>query len=244
MMLHDVFISYHNDAREEALALRKALEDNKIAVWMAPDDIKEGFDYSSSVPNAIENCKVFVPILSPECNETVWMPKEVDTAVNTEKIILPYLLEGPNAPESLIFYLAGIEKFKDIDTLVARIKKEVSNNGHIFFTRWSDTGPYKKLNDKEEYLSANIMVICCLVFGLLSFFIFQSMYVSLVYSIIATLIYTDLVWYTSTRFIRLITRTDNVRLIVFSSILLTIFLAVFLFFALLLLIVLVLNKFF
>lgn len=242
-MMKYVFISYHNDARDEALALRKALEERNIAVWMAPDDIPENSNYTFSAPSAIENCKVFVPILSPQCYETVWMTKELDTAVNSEKIILPYLLEGQNASEALIFYLADVEKFRDMDTLLETIKSSISRKWDFFYKKWLDGGPYKKLTDKEEFLPMNIITLFSFVFAILTFAFYSYAENNVILALAMALIILDLIWYTCGKFIPLLSRIENRKLTVFLSILLSSVFGIIYIIAELIILILVADRF-
>ncbi|MBQ6933816.1 MAG: toll/interleukin-1 receptor domain-containing protein [Clostridia bacterium] len=225
-MARDVFISYHNDAREEALALRSELEKNKISVWMAPDDFRKGFDYASSVPNAIKNCKVFVPILSADSERSVWMPKEIDTAINSEKIIIPYSLKGRDTSDSIDFYLTGIEKSEDLANTVERIRRHVGVNGNFFLKKWLEGGPYKKLNDPEEFLAMNIMTTAAFLFAALVLQLMLSTGSTVLSSSIFAIVFLDLVWYTGGMLVPRIGRTNNKRLIVLASLFVTTLLAV------------------
>lgn len=225
-MAKDVFISYHQDARQAALALRAALEKEKISVWMAPDDIKNGFTYASSVPYAIEGCKVFVPILSADSERSVWMPKEIDTAVNSGKIIIPYSLKGQDVSDSIGFYLTGIEKYEDMSDLVGRIKRHTGANVGFFLKKWLDGGPYKKLNDTEEYLAMNIITVMAFLFAALVFQLILSTGSTILASFIFSFIFLDLVWYTGGMIVPRIARTNNKKLIVFASLFVTTLLSV------------------
>ena len=60
----DVFISYKSEEYGEANNVRKILTANGISCWMAPESIPMGSNYTQVIPAAIENCKVFLLILS------------------------------------------------------------------------------------------------------------------------------------------------------------------------------------
>ena len=62
----DVFISYKAEETAEALWVKTSLEQNGISCWMAPTSIPGGSSYAKEITHAIENCKVFVLILSQQ----------------------------------------------------------------------------------------------------------------------------------------------------------------------------------
>jgi len=91
--VHDVFISYSSRDMVQAETVRNVLEKNGIPCWMAPRDIPGGSNYTKEIPIAIRQCQVFVLILSQHAQSSHWVLKELDSAVNCGKTILPFMLE-------------------------------------------------------------------------------------------------------------------------------------------------------
>ncbi|MBQ7086579.1 MAG: toll/interleukin-1 receptor domain-containing protein, partial [Clostridia bacterium] len=88
--MKDIFISYKSDEYNIAKWVRDYLIKCGLSVWMAPEDIGGGENYASSIPVAIENCKVFVLILSEAAQKSRWVPRELDQAINDDKVIMPF----------------------------------------------------------------------------------------------------------------------------------------------------------
>lgn len=53
----------------------------------APDMIPVGSNYAREIPRAIRECDLFLLILSKESQESVWVEKEVDSAICYKKIL-------------------------------------------------------------------------------------------------------------------------------------------------------------
>jgi len=91
--MKEVFISYSSIDASQAETVRNVLEKNGFSCWMAPRDIPGGSNYTKEIPIAIRNCKVFVLVLSKNAQSSHWVLKELDSAVNCGKTILPFMLE-------------------------------------------------------------------------------------------------------------------------------------------------------
>lgn len=127
--MHDVFISYSSKDIERAEAIRNVLENNSISCWMAPRDIPLGSNYSREIPVAIRTCQVFLLILSTNAQESQWVLKELDSAVNCAKVIIPFMLEDFPLNDEFNFLLTGAQRYSAyqkkaevIETLIARIR--------------------------------------------------------------------------------------------------------------------------
>lgn len=127
--MHDVFISYSTKDIQRAEAIRNVLEDNGISCWMAPRDIPAGSNYSREIPVAIRTCQVFLLILSNYAQESPWVLKELDSAVNCAKVIIPFMLEDFSLNDEFNFLLTGAQRYSAyqkkaevIETLIARIR--------------------------------------------------------------------------------------------------------------------------
>lgn len=127
--MHDVFISYSTRDMTQAEMVRDVLEKNGIPCWMAPRDIPGGSNYAREIPVAIRSCQVFVLILSENAQASNWVIKELDSAVNCGKVILPFMLEDCPLSDEFNFLLTGAQRYaayqkkaEVLNTLVSRIK--------------------------------------------------------------------------------------------------------------------------
>lgn len=127
--MKEVFISYSTLDSVSAETLRDVLETNGLSCWMAPRDIPGGSNYTKEIPIAIRNCSVFVLILSVNAQSSHWVLKELDSAVNAGKVILPFMLEDCILNDEFNFLLTGAQRYaayqkkaEALETLIRRIR--------------------------------------------------------------------------------------------------------------------------
>ena len=127
--MKEVFISYSSVDLTQATTVRTVLEKNGLSCWMAPRDIPGGSNYTKEIPIAIRNCKVFVLILSKNAQSSHWVLKELDSAVNCGKVILPFMLEDCALNDEFNFLLTGAQRYaayqkkaEAMQTLIGRIR--------------------------------------------------------------------------------------------------------------------------
>lgn len=131
--MKEVFISYSTIDTAQAETVRNVLEKNGLSCWMAPRDIPGGSNYTKEIPIAIRNCKVFVLILSKNAQNSHWVLKELDSAVNCAKVILPFMLEDCTLNDEFNFLLTGAQRYsayqktaEAMETLISRIRGIIS----------------------------------------------------------------------------------------------------------------------
>lgn len=134
-----VFISYRSTEETFAYETKNILKKNGIESWMAPESIPAGSDYGSEIPPAIKGCFAFVLLLSKQAQESKWIPKEMDGAINNGKIIIPFQIDDSNLIDSFDFRLSDSQRIKAYQRmseaygeLVQRLKELIPvNNGLI-----------------------------------------------------------------------------------------------------------------
>lgn len=127
--MKEIFISYSSNDLQQAETVRNVLEKNSLSCWMAPRDIPGGSNYTKEIPIAIRNCKIFVLILSKSAQNSHWVLKELDSAVNSGKVILPFMLEDCALNDEFNFLLTGAQRYsayqkkaEAMETLIGRIR--------------------------------------------------------------------------------------------------------------------------
>lgn len=132
--MRQVFISYSTKDQLQAEAVRNVIEQNGITCWMAPRDIPGGSNYTKEIPHAIRNCQAFVLMLSQNAQNSPWVLKELDRAVNDGKIILPFQLEEITLTDEFNFLLTGAQRYdayqkksEALQLLISRIKAIISS---------------------------------------------------------------------------------------------------------------------
>ena len=127
--MKEIFISYSTMDIVAAETVRDVLETNGLSCWMAPRDIPGGSNYTKEIPIAIRNCTVFVLILSQNAQNSHWVLKELDSAVNAGKVILPFMLEDCILNDEFNFLLTGAQRYaayqkkaEALETLIRRVR--------------------------------------------------------------------------------------------------------------------------
>lgn len=104
-----IFISYSSIDTEQAQALRARLERDGLSCWMAPEDIRAGQDYASEIPAAIANCDVFLLFLTDNAQRSTWVPKELDTAINLSRTVIPFVAKDLVMTPAFVFKLVNVQ---------------------------------------------------------------------------------------------------------------------------------------
>ncbi len=132
------FISYSTKNQSSADAIRNLLHKNNIATWMAPNDIPAGSKYAAVISGAIKNCSCFLLLLTHDSQNSKWVPKEVERAVNYGKTIVPVQLEEVVLNDEFEMYLSTdqILPIKKINETSSEIQDLI--NVVIMHTKSSD----------------------------------------------------------------------------------------------------------
>ena len=108
--MSDIFISYSSKDREQAEQLTGLLASAGLSVWIDQSGIDVATSWSGEIVDAIEGCKAFLVLLSPNSIASVNVVKEVALAAEHKKKILPLDLEFVELPRDLKYHLAGIQR--------------------------------------------------------------------------------------------------------------------------------------
>ena len=123
-----VFISYKSEEYDQAKAVKDHLEANGIPCWMAPMSIRGGSSYAQEIPPAILGSSIFVLILSQKAQDSKWVPREVDQAINSGKTIMPYMLENCPLRSDFSFYLTNVQRyeaFREPEETLLRMTRDI-----------------------------------------------------------------------------------------------------------------------
>jgi hypothetical protein len=82
-MPRDVFISHSAQNKKAAETICAALEQNGIACWVAPRDVRPGKSFPGEITRAIQQSKVMLLIFSPHSNSSEQVLREVQLAVDS-----------------------------------------------------------------------------------------------------------------------------------------------------------------
>ena len=102
-----VFISHSSKDKEIADKVCLFLEANGVACWIAPRDVTPGRNYGAAIVDAIDECGVFVLILTGESNKSGQVTREVERAAASNDVIIPFRVEPVQPSRDLEFYVSS-----------------------------------------------------------------------------------------------------------------------------------------
>ena len=101
------FISYSTKNQSHADSMRALLKKHKIDSWMAPYDIPIGSKYAMVINRAVKDCSCFILLLTDHAQNSVWVAKEVERAINYRKPIIPIQLEDLVLNDEFELYISS-----------------------------------------------------------------------------------------------------------------------------------------
>ena len=121
----DIFISYSSKDKEKADQLTELLASAGLSVWIDQSGIEVATSWSKEIVQAIDGCKAFVVLLSPNSIASKNVIKELSLAAERNKKILPLDLEPVALPDDLAYHLAGIQRapMTNIDAIIRALGK-------------------------------------------------------------------------------------------------------------------------
>jgi hypothetical protein len=145
-MKHKVFISHSSKDKTIGDEVCRFLEANGIPCWIAPRDVTPGKNYGAAIVDAIDECPVFVLILSSESNKSGQVVREVERAASSDSVIIPLRVEPVELSRNLEFYVSASH------WLDATEKPLAKHLGHLLeaIKNWEGGGETKQ----EQILSA------------------------------------------------------------------------------------------
>ncbi|MBR4050472.1 MAG: toll/interleukin-1 receptor domain-containing protein [Clostridia bacterium] len=81
------FISYSTKNKDSADGIKSLFNKNGIETWMAPNDIPAGSKYAEVISKALKNCSCLVLLLTNNSQNSLWVAKKVERAINYKKVI-------------------------------------------------------------------------------------------------------------------------------------------------------------
>lgn len=103
------FISYSTKDVLFVNNLTDLLKSCQISYWKAPEMIPAGSNYAKEIPQAIQECELFILVLSESSQESIWVEKEIDTAIRYRKTIIPIRIDNVVLNEMYSFYLNNVQ---------------------------------------------------------------------------------------------------------------------------------------
>ncbi len=122
-----VFLSHSQKDKAIADFICTSLEANEVGCWIAPRDIPYGNDWAGEITNAIEQCDLFVFILSQHSNASRQCPKEISIADNVGVPIICVKTDDSEMNPGLKYHLSMQQMmWVDVTKLAEEINSIVS----------------------------------------------------------------------------------------------------------------------
>lgn len=134
-----VFISYSTQNQSMADAMNQLLIKNDIETWIAPDNIPGGQKYSGVIVKAIQECSCVLLMFSEVAQNSEWVLREIELAINYKKTVIPVQLENFIINNEFKWYLTtthmifveGIdEKLDSIQKVIKSVREHTGSIVH------------------------------------------------------------------------------------------------------------------
>ena len=123
-----VFISYSSRDTEFVKRIIKQLDRIGVSYWKAPEMIPAGSSYAREIPKAIQQCSVFLLVLSPTSQDSIWVEKEIDNAICNRKTIIPFEIREVVLNDTFRFYLNNVQMIsfaRNPDTAFEQLRSQI-----------------------------------------------------------------------------------------------------------------------
>lgn len=124
-----VFISYSSKDSAYVDRIIRVLEEMEVSYWRAPQMIPAGSNYAREIPQAIKNCAVFLLVLSERSQTSIWVEKEVDSAICSRKSIIPFQIDQAPLSDMFRFYLNNVQMISYVDgheRAIEELKRQIT----------------------------------------------------------------------------------------------------------------------
>jgi hypothetical protein len=87
----------------------KALSDNGITYWIDREGLDLGITYADTIAKSIRECDTFLFLSTEKANSSPWTLREISTAIDFGKTVLPVKLDHSKYADSVSLYLASVQ---------------------------------------------------------------------------------------------------------------------------------------
>ena len=87
----------------------KALSDNGISYWIDREGLGVGVAYAEAISKSIKECDTFLYISTENANSSDWTLREISTAIDFGKSVLPIKVDHSQYADAVALYLASVQ---------------------------------------------------------------------------------------------------------------------------------------
>lgn len=100
-----VFISHSSNNADIASYICSMIENNGHRCFIAPRDIRSGYEYAEEIINGIDNSDVMLLLLSQDANDSPHVLREIERAVSKKIPVIVYKMEEVQLSRSMEYFL-------------------------------------------------------------------------------------------------------------------------------------------
>lgn len=161
-----IFLSHSSKNADVALSICRTLESNDYKCFLAPRDIRSGYEYAAEIINGIDRSDVLLLILSKESNTSPHVLREIERAVSKSIPIIVYKLENVELTSSMEYFLmthqwlnANKSNHKELLVCMNNLK----NNTHIKSDDAQEDATSPTTNNRKKSPLPLVIIISALV---------------------------------------------------------------------------------
>lgn len=102
-----VFISHSSADRDVAQKVCDMIEARGLKCWIAPRNITPGREYAAEIVDAINDCGALVLVLTENANDSKFVAKEVERAVDRGRPVIPLRVREVKPGKSLELFISS-----------------------------------------------------------------------------------------------------------------------------------------
>lgn len=124
-----VFVSYSSEDCALVNTIVNMMKGEGLYYWKAPEMIPAGSSYAREIPRAIKECEVFLLILSRTSQKSIWVEKEIDSAISHRKTIIPFQIDDIPLNDTFRFYLNNVQMISyalDKEVALEELKRQLN----------------------------------------------------------------------------------------------------------------------
>ena len=87
----------------------KSLNSNGISYWIDREGLDAGVTYAERISQSIKDCDVFLFLSTENANSSPWTLREISTAIDFGKTIIPVRIDHSSYADSVALYLASVQ---------------------------------------------------------------------------------------------------------------------------------------
>ena len=111
----EVFVSYASQDRDQVLSIADRLQAAGVRLWLDRSRIEGATKWAEEVVHGVETCKIVVLMCSDAAMRSWAVKQEIQLAGQSQKILLPLILERTGFPAQMKFFLAGWQYIEVLD---------------------------------------------------------------------------------------------------------------------------------